>query len=628
MIITNANVNSNANLNFATIPIYPYQEVAFENTLTQKDQLSLSKHKEGGCCCTCGKGIKGNIIFLIVMCIFTLGLSFGAKLTAFSTMDEYEFIKKIISINIEEEDDILKSYYSNTFRFEKFWIEFDDFESKIIIVDIICSCILLIFLIIELIIYSASLKKETKSSILRSVIVFFNYLFYVCFNILFTLFIYAFIYSIIVLNFNPSFFLNNNIYKNEEKSLNQNKYVKGVIHIIILLMLMIFNCLLTSTDNTIFFLLEMYNEEDDNNNLQKNMDKIKTKSIFIGNQDINIQINLNKCLYLKDLSAEGKTCEFRQILLENVRNDFIYINVENKSIQNMLSISNWKYPNMDPMINYLKPLARLIFISMIITYIPTLFHIKDQNAYQKLTKYFNNNQPEKIKFISIFKIVGNFENGITISRFYVYIIILVGLLLFILKRIYFGGFSRLLYINLSFVLSILLFLINIIYLILTICLSVFLILSDITVINYLKTMGKGDKEIISLLSIFIIHTSLNVSFWGEMVKPSLTQSKELFSYINDIKKDLLKLNETNELGKTEFQYNGLDSNPHKLTEVIIPGHPRYIYYSLNNIDNINNNANNNDNNNVLYLNNNEIPPYSNTNRFDEKDEIKVTVNNI
>lgn len=98
------------------------------------------------------------------------------------------------------------------------------------------------------------------------------------------------------------------------------------------------------------------------------MDKIKSKSIFIGNQNIDIKINLNKCLYLKDLKEDEKSYEFRQILLENVRNDYLYINIENAFIGNMLSIADWKYPNMDPMINQLKQFAFLIFISLIITF--------------------------------------------------------------------------------------------------------------------------------------------------------------------------------------------------------------------------------------------------------------------
>ena len=65
---------SDANLNFAVI--YPYQEITYENSLPLQYQAKLAKRKSGGCCCTCGKGIIGNIIFLIVMCILTLGLSF------------------------------------------------------------------------------------------------------------------------------------------------------------------------------------------------------------------------------------------------------------------------------------------------------------------------------------------------------------------------------------------------------------------------------------------------------------------------------------------------------------------------------------------------------------------------
>ena len=104
-------MNSNANLNFASTPIYPYQELTFENSLPNLYQLRLAKRKQGGCCCTCGKGIKGNIIFLIVMSILTVGFCFCAKLTSLSTMDEYKVLKqKIITLN-EEENKLLYSYY-------------------------------------------------------------------------------------------------------------------------------------------------------------------------------------------------------------------------------------------------------------------------------------------------------------------------------------------------------------------------------------------------------------------------------------------------------------------------------------------------------------------------------------
>ena len=560
------------------------------------------------------------------MCVFTIGLSFGAKLTSLSALNEYKLLKDKIILDLEHGDTVLTSSGTNDFRFEKFWTEYEDFESKIIIVDIIFPCILLVFLTIESIVYNMCLKKETKNSILRNVIIFINILFYICFYILFTLIIYAWIYSLFVLLFNPTYFystVNNN--KLFESAFDSNGKLTGAIHIIILFILIIFNCLLTLTDETIILLLEMYNENDDNN-LQNNMDKIKTKSISIGDESINTQIKLNKSLYLKDLGAEGKTIEFKQILLENIRDDFIYINTENLGVQNMLSISNWKWPNKDPIINILKPYAVLIFISIIIIYIPTLVHVNDQDFYQLLKETFKSYKPEKVKFISIYNIVGDFEKGITTSRFYIFAVLLVILILFIIKRIYLGGFSCLLYINLSFYFTIILFIINIIYIILSLCLSAFLILSFITVRDYLSVFSSTtvSKDLNKLSTIFIIQIITNASFFGEMAKPALYRTKELLVNLSEIKSEFSKLKESNEVGKTEFQFNGLDSNPHILTEVIIPGNPRYLFYSLNN----NANANKNDNNNVLDLNNNLNPQFSDSNRFDEGDKIKDFVKNI
>lgn len=371
MNIQNLGMNMNLKANPTTFN-YPYQERTFLSTLSPKYQESLSKGREGGCCCTCGKGIKGNIIFLIVMCVFSSALSFIAKFTALSRIDEYKYLQEIITLKIEEEDKLLMDYYEeynpNLFRFDKFWNDFGYFEDKILFADIICPIILLIFLIIELIIYNVVLKKETKSGYLRGILIFFNCLFYVLFNILFTLLIYLMIYSYLISYIKPSYFSGASYYSNLESEWKKNSFDTNlIIHNIIVIILIVFFCLLTLTDKTIFFLLEMYNEDDDNN-IQNNMDKIKSKSIFIGNQNIDIKINLNKCLYLKDLKEDEKSYEFRQILLENVRNDYLYINIENAFIGNMLSIADWKYPNMDPMINQLKQFAFLIFISLIITF--------------------------------------------------------------------------------------------------------------------------------------------------------------------------------------------------------------------------------------------------------------------
>ena len=555
MNIQNLGMNMNLKANPTTFN-YPYQERTFLSTLSPKYQESLSKGREGGCCCTCGKGIKGNIIFLIVMCVFSSALSFIAKFTALSRIDEYKYLQEIITLKIEEEDKLLMDYYEeynpNLFRFDKFWNDFGYFEDKILFADIICPIILLIFLIIELIIYNFVLKKETKSGYLRGILIFFNCLFYVLFNILFTLLIYLMIYSYLISYIKPSYFSGASYYSNLESEWKKNSFDTNlIIHNIIVIILIVFFCLLTLTDKTIFFLLEMYNEDDDNN-IQNNMDKIKSKSIFIGNQNIDIKINLNKCLYLKDLKEDEKSYEFRQILLENVRNDYLYINIENAFIGNMLSIADWKYPNMDPMINQLKQFAFLIFISLIITFVPLL--------------------------------------------------------------------------NLSFIASILLFIINILFLILSLCLALFSILSLITVYNYIKlkldTIANNSKDKILFITVLMIQASLNASFLGEMLRPSLSGSLALCSTILGYKNDFSKLNEPKEDGKTEFRYNGLDSKLHSLVEIIIPGHPRYLYYSLNkDVINVNNNDN------ALNLNNN-VNNNVNTNKYDEECELRISTKNF
>lgn len=626
-------MNLNGNPAQITTSIYPYQEITYLSTLSPRYQLILSNSRPGGWCCTCGKGIKGNFIFLIIMSVFTSGFSLIAKYTALSNIGEYKNLQEKISENEKEVDKVLKLYYveynPNYFRYDKFWSLFGDFENKIIMADILCPLILLIFLIIEIIIYNTVLKKETKSSSLRGIIVLFNCLFYVLFNILFALVLYLAIYSIVISSMRPSYFGANSIYLDEENEWIKKRFSKlWAIHIIVLVVLVVFTFLLTVTDKTIFFLLEMYNDDDDNNIQNSNLDKIKTKSIFIGNQNIDMQINLNKCIYLKDLAPEGKTYEFRQILLEKVRNDYLYISIENPSIRNMLSISSWKYPNTDPMISDLKRFARAILFSLIICFLPILFHINDQYIYQQLKKNFDISKPEKIKFISIFKIVGNFEKVITTSRFYIYVAILFILYLFMLKRLYFGGFSRLIYIKLSVVLIIILIIIHLIFLILSLCLAIFSILSIITVYNFIAFEKKNinaynSRDKLLLVSALIIQATLSCTFFTEMFKSPTSTLGTICSCIFEYKENLLKLNAPNEIGKTEFQYNGLDSNPHILTEVIIPGHPRYLYYSLNK----NKDAIENNNNDILNLNT-AANKVTNTNRFDEEAELKISTEKI
>ena len=215
--------------------------------------------------------------------------------------------------------------------------------------------------------------------------------------------------------------------------------------------------------------------------------------------------------------------------------------------------------------------------------------MKDQPAYEAMRELFKIAKPEKVYFIPIFKIIGSFEKAISISRFYVFVIILVVLELFILKRYFYGGVSSYGLLTLFYALSIICFIITIIFLILSICIMVLSFLSLITVVDYRK-QDIYDKDIKMLLYIFLVQIALNSSFFGELVKPILSRWMSLYTYFGLCRSEMKKLYDSETQVKTEYEFIGLDNKTHKLTEVNIEkGFPRYLFYSLNNegINNIN-----------------------------------------
>jgi hypothetical protein len=82
------------------------------------------------------------------------------------------------------------------------------------------------------------------------------------------------------------------------------KFIIRMSHFLFFLLLFIFNTLLDQNFNTIRFLLEILNEDDDEG-IEDNLDKIRHKSIFLGNQRINTEIKLNKGLYIINQKIEN-----------------------------------------------------------------------------------------------------------------------------------------------------------------------------------------------------------------------------------------------------------------------------------------------------------------------------------
>ena len=249
--------NENPN-SIAIQVISTYQEVSFMGTLSANYQKSVINRKSSCCCCSCGKGLKGNLIYLIVMTVITIALGLAGKFTSLTSMQEYKLLKELVYDNIKNED-------KNYFNFDRFWFEYEDYEFNITIAVIICSIILLIFVIIELVLYISTIKNDTNFSFLRKIFVLINFCFYICFSLLFMFLIYVIAYAIFVLFMNPGYFdveEDTEYYSDAQKDYAKKKFLRGVIHNIIILLLTIFTYLLTSVDKTIFLYLEIYNEDN------------------------------------------------------------------------------------------------------------------------------------------------------------------------------------------------------------------------------------------------------------------------------------------------------------------------------------------------------------------------------
>ena len=215
---------------------------------------------------------------------------------------------------------------------------------------------------------------------------------------------------------------------------------------------------------------------------------------------------------------------------------------------------------------------------------------------------------------------GNYEKGITESRFVLYLISLIVLLLVMLKRIYFGGFSKYLFLMISLICSFVFIFINFIYLIFTIV----LIFLTIFTLSAYYNIYNNSKEDLFQAKLFL-QFFLNIAIFGILIKIFIDSIK-LANFLNQIRKEIYNINNNITPEKQEikigFEYTGLGEidKLHYLNELLIEGHPRSLYYQLNKetnpvtknskILNINNDNSNNktidlnqDNNTILVQNN-------------------------
>ena len=592
--------------------------MGFKCYLDYKEREDLISHQKSSCCYTCGKGIKGNFIFLIVMAAFNIVFGISSKATSFLNR-----VNDFISKEENENDKNTETKGEYTDFGIKLLKTYKLIVDSIIITHLVISFLFLGFVIFEFIIYNRTMKKDTNLNSLRKILIIINFIFYHIFHIYSVLIFYVLYSFVFAIGIFPDLVLFEGIDINHIKGKELEKFIIRLSHFLFTLLLLIFNFFLDQSFNTIRFLLEIHNEDDDEG-IEDNLDKIRHKSVFLGNQRINSQIKLNKGLYIINPKIENNfrdivKYEFKPIYLENKRSDFIYMLFENEAIKNMFSIALWKYPNKDEIVYILKEISKVMFTFINIYVLTILLHVKDINIYLEIKDYYSLHAPNNYKF-KMYKIFENYEYYVNETRFYIYIITFIIIQLFIVKRFYYGGASNPIHLNVSKWISILFFVLKLIFFFLSLGFIVLGIFSLILIINY-KDLKQGNGEDgrvpVLLFIIVIIHTVINLVTVVVMLKYSLPESKKLCSLFISYKEELTKLYEGKK-GISNLEFIGYDAKMHTLSEIIIPGLPRFLFYALDGKDG------NLESNIVIRFdnNNNRANTFSNTIR-----ELKNTVKN-
>ena len=326
----------------------------------------------------------------------------------------------------------------------------------------------------------------------------------------------------------------------------------------------------------ISLLLDLNNKE--NNNLEniRNInedsenDLIKKGYLYIGDRNIEVGIIANKNIYLE----EHKTLKdfiFKKVLL---RDSYIYFKIKNEAIKNMLSITDWIFPQKDEIYEMIyeilnNTIGLFTFLSFLF-----FFHANDDDFYIKIKKNLQNDISSDIDYKGIFIIFGNFEKTVNLLKFYYYLIILFILLTLMFKRIFYGGYILLNY-KYFYILSIIFFASNILLSLLTVFLIVFSVMCKDNELNNIKKYSIYETH----TNIFYIHYYFNIMY----IIPTIIVIYKIYRLIKHLKKlkndyDNLYISNGNENNQNEFKYIGRDLNYYSLNEIQIRGFPRNLLY--------------------------------------------------
>ena len=582
----------------------------------------------------CFKSMASQKLFYLVIGIINFILVVLAVSTLIKNNKYYKNFKK----------ELLFYSGNNPVSFTKFWCEIGQAEDGVLISYLIMLILYIGFEIFTYLIHKGVITLKLEG-LLYHIIVGLDCFFLVIFYIYIPLAIYLFIYSIIVIAVSP--YSVNADDSSREKTYNEEQWEKHralpAINSVIIFIIYIFTHIQLSIKNEIMLYLSRRFWEEEN--IIK--EEVKKKTIYKKDKNFSIKVKANQILYLKDKVVERAVntfTRFKQVRI-NENNNFFYIRLDNKGINDILSFTDWEFPDLNEIFQKLSEISKLIYGVLFVS-IPLLqMHISAEPLYALLEEVYDSigfQGTTKPKYYDIFMLYGDFEKSVTESRFALFIITLFFILLIMLKRIYFGGFSKYIFSLISFIALYVFILENIIFILLSIILEFLTIFS---LISYYDTFTEVTNEMIPAK--LVIQLLLNIIIIALLIK-LLINNFRLSSSLNIIRNDVNNLynniTPTKEDVKPGYQYKNLEE-PDKhfyLSEVQIEGLPRYLFYTLyddiNNIPStpqiidINNNENNQDSNTILIPNNNINVNHFNNNNVEiyqnkELNEEKITSDN-
>lgn len=533
------------------------------------------------------KRIISRILYQIIFSSIAIVFTICILIFAFSNDKHYKNYRDYI---VELEEDYLINFptiNSIITSYTQFWCDLGNVEISVLVSFLVITIIFLGFQILTFLVQKQIIKLNYKSGLFFNIIIIANQLFtfFYDFNSIFI--IYLIIYCIVILSKSPNFISEtstiseNAIFKELNKQWNDHKMIHITNIIIDLILLYLSNKIDNVRYQNIDYLNMNYDETEDKENKDNIGLNLKRTNVLINNNRYNVIIKLNEILYLKTVGF-GFLYKFKKIFIEGITNDFIYVKLGHNSITDQISHAEWDYPKLNEFFLILNDNYAYTGIIVIFSIFMFKVNLNNELNYQLYIKdTMNKDFPTKIfsKFGSLVKTLND-------CRFYLYLIHLIIFFLFNIKRMIYGGFSKLVYLIISLVYSIIFLIQNILFILIELLIMIFSVFSLISYYKHYKDLKDDNIQAKLFLQLFL---NFFIFIFNCIL---LSKSIKLTSGIKKLKNGLVKFNNVEEdieenqanapnidQRPIEFKYVSLDGNICSIKEFQSPYLQRYLYYS-------------------------------------------------